>query len=100
MPIFPATANHENAVACVCLVDSSEIIVRIVTMLPANTPAAHRKRIICGILFARPNAAVAITTPNKEDTNTGLRPIWSDKYPQRIMTSIWVRLKRDSIKPE
>lgn len=63
--ILPANAKRENERACVLGVLISLIIVRIVTVLPENTPDRHLNSIICQIEREKPNSVLVIARPNK-----------------------------------
>ena len=99
MPRLPEKANQLKLRAWVRGVLCSAIMVRMVTMVPEKTPAAQRKRIICQRARARPNMLVARLIPTSEETRTGLRPTRSERRLQNSITTIWVRLKSDSIRP-
>ncbi|KAF3928223.1 hypothetical protein AA313_de0207049 [Arthrobotrys entomopaga] len=99
IPKLPEKAKILKARACVLTVLCSEIIVRMVTTVPANTPAMQRKTIICQIVVARPNMNMDVVTPTIDNISTGLRPKRSAALPQNIITHICVNEKSDSIKP-
>lgn len=74
----------------------SEIIVRTVTIVPANVPAMQRSSIICQSVRLNPKEPVANETPHNEQTNTGLRPKRSAALPQNGMSIICVIEKNAS----
>ena len=66
------------------------------TTVPENTPARHRKRIICHIFCDSPNNVMATATPLSEMTRIGFRPKRSAARPQEIISIICVSEKSDS----
>jgi len=66
------------------------------TIVPADIPATHLKRIICHTVLLNPNSPVVIPTPVKENTSTGFLPRRSAARPHSTIRHICVAEKSDS----